>query len=104
MSHVDRLNLGVRTESRRWTRLTLAFGKRFAETEAALAIFAWHHNWCKKHASHKGLTPTQAAGIADRRMTVDDLVAMIVAREDAEIPAGKLKRGSYRSFNLSRPI
>ena len=61
-SHVERQNLAVRMQLRRFTRLTNAFSKRLENMKAALSLhFAWY-NFCHVHSSLR-VTPAMAAGL-----------------------------------------
>ena len=63
-SHVERQNLTVRMQLRRFTRLTNAFSKKLENMKAALALhFAWY-NFCRIHSTLR-VTPAMAAGISD---------------------------------------
>lgn len=75
-SHVERANLTLRMQQRRWTRLTNGHSKSFTHMQAAFALFAWHYNWARKNAAVK-MTPAQKAGLADRAFTFDDLVDIL---------------------------
>lgn len=79
-SHIERQNLTVRMSSRRFTRLTNGFSKRIENHEHALALHYWHFNFARKHLTLK-TTPAVAAGLADKPLTMLDLVAMIEAKE-----------------------
>lgn len=94
-SIIERANLTLRMSQRRWTRLTNAHSKSFRHMEAAFALHACWYNWCRKHMT-LGTTPAQAAGLADRQWSVEDLVGLLEAAERVEIEAGALKRGPYR--------
>lgn len=79
-SHVERQNLTLRMQSRRYTRLTNAFSKTVQNHWHALNLHFWHYNWARKHQTIK-TTPAVAAGIANSRMKMDDLVEMIEEHE-----------------------
>jgi IS1 family transposase len=62
-SHIERQNLTIRMQLRRFTRLTNAFSKKLENLKAALALhFAWY-NFCRVHSSLR-VTPAMAAGVA----------------------------------------
>jgi IS1 family transposase len=62
-SHIERQNLTIRMQLRRFTRLTNAFSKKLENLKAALSLhFAWY-NFCRIHSSLR-VTPAMAAGIS----------------------------------------
>lgn len=72
-SHVERQNLTVRMQLRRFTRLTNAFSKKLENMRAALSLhFAWY-NFCRIHSSLR-VTPAMAAGISDSVWSLDQLI------------------------------
>jgi hypothetical protein len=46
-SHVERMNLTVRMQLRRFTRLTSGFSKKLRNLRAAVALFAAWFNFCR---------------------------------------------------------
>jgi IS1 family transposase len=72
-SHIERQNLTMRMQMRRFTRLTNAFSKKLANLRAAVALhFAWY-NFVRIHRTLR-MAPAMAAGIAGGRMTIEQLV------------------------------
>lgn len=72
-SHVERQNLTVRMQLRRFTRLTNAFSKKLENLKAALAVyFAWY-NFCRIHSTLR-ITPAMAAGIETEIWNVENLL------------------------------
>jgi IS1 family transposase len=63
-SHIERQNLTMRMQLRRFTRLTNAFSKKLANLKAACALHFAHYNFCRVHLSLR-VTPAMAAGISD---------------------------------------
>ncbi|MBI4610590.1 MAG: hypothetical protein HY726_16465 [Candidatus Rokubacteria bacterium] len=64
-SYVERQNLTIRMQIRRFTRLTNAFSKKLDNLKAALVLhFAWH-NFVRIHRSLR-VTPAMAAGLTNR--------------------------------------
>ena len=61
-SHVERSNLQVRMNCRRFTRLTNAFSKKLEPMKAAVDLFMAEYNFCRVHGT-TGVTPAQALGI-----------------------------------------
>jgi IS1 family transposase len=62
-SHIERQNLTMRMQMRRFTRLTNAFSKKLTNLKAACALHFAHYNFCRIHASLR-VTPAMAAGIS----------------------------------------
>ncbi len=72
-SHIDRENLTIRTQLRRFTRLTNAFSKNLENLKAALSLhFAWY-NFCRVH-SRLRVTPAMEAGIAPNVWSLESLL------------------------------
>jgi IS1 family transposase len=72
-SYVERQNLTMRMQMRRFTRLTNAFSKRLQSLKAACALHFAHYNFCRVHSSLR-VTPAMAAGIAQE---VWPLIALV---------------------------
>lgn len=89
-SHVERMNLSIRMQNRRFTRLTNAFSKKLDNHIHALALYFAFYNFCRIHKSLR-VTPAMAAGITDRLWSLDDIVAKI----DEMAPSPKA-RGPYK--------
>ena len=62
-SFVERQNLTMRTQMRRFTRLTNAFSKKLDCLRGALSIHFWHYNFMRNHETLR-MTPAMAAGIS----------------------------------------
>jgi len=58
---------------KRFTRLTNGFSRKLENHEAALGLHFAHYNFVTRHTT-LGTTPAVAAGIADDRWTVEELV------------------------------
>lgn len=71
-SHVERQNLTIRMQLRRFTRLTNAFSKKLKNLKAALALHFYHYNFMRIHQSLR-VTPAMEAGITNRIWTWSDL-------------------------------
>jgi hypothetical protein len=72
-SHIERQNLTMRMQMRRFTRLTNAFSKKLQNLQAAVTLyFAWY-NFCRVHQTLR-VTPAMEAGIADHVWTVSELL------------------------------
>ena len=72
-SYVERQNLNMRMNMRRFTRLTNAFSKKLENFQAAVALNFGYYNFCKRHITVK-TTPAKAAGVEDHEWTVAELV------------------------------
>lgn len=90
-SYVERSNLTIRMQNRRFTRLTNGFSKKLENHAYSVALFSFFYNFCRIHKTLR-VTPAMEAGVSDRLWSVADIVALI------EIEEGKLpvKRGPYK--------
>jgi len=75
-SYVERQNLNMRMNMRRFTRLTNAFSKKLENHVAMLALFHMHHNFCRIHQTLR-VTPAMEAGIANHAWPLSDIAALI---------------------------
>jgi len=91
-SYVERQNLTMRMQMRRFTRLTNAFSKKVENHALAVSLHFFNYNFCRKHQTLK-MTPAMAAGITDRIWSVSDIVALIEENEEHERVA-KRRAGS----------
>jgi IS1 family transposase len=89
-SYAERSNLTMRMHMRRFTRLTNAFSKKIENHAYAVALHMTFYNFVRIHKTLR-VTPAMAAGISDRLWSMDDIVALVDAREPP--PA---KRGPYK--------
>jgi hypothetical protein len=85
-SYVERSNLTMRMQMRRYTRLTNAFSKKLENHCYMVALYTVWYNFVKMHKTLK-MTPALAAGVTDRLWSVEDIAALIGAREAAIKPA-----------------
>ncbi len=72
-SHVERHNLTIRMQVRRFTRLTNAFSKKWENHAAMFALFAAWYNFVRPHSTLK-TTPAVAAGLATKPWTLERLL------------------------------
>jgi IS1 family transposase len=90
-SYVERQNLTMRMQMRRFTRLTNAFSKKFENHMHMVALYTVWYNYVKQHKSLKGISPAMASGLSDTLWSMNELAEMV----DASLP--KLgKRGPYK--------
>jgi IS1 family transposase len=72
-SHSERLNLSLRMQIRRMTRLTNGHSKTLKHHKAMLALyFAWY-NFVRRHMTLK-TTPAVAHGLTDHEWTIEELL------------------------------
>jgi hypothetical protein len=83
-SHVERHNLQIRMQNRRFTRLTNAFSKKWQNHQAALALYFATYNFITPHGTLTKVsgdageriktTPAMAAGLTDHPWTMEELL------------------------------
>ena len=72
-SHVERSNLTIRMQNRRFTRLTNAFSKKWENHELMFALFVAFYNFCRPHMTLK-TTPAVAAGLTSEVWSIERLL------------------------------
>lgn len=72
-SYIERQNLTLRMQQRRFTRLTNAFSKKLENHAAAVALYVAHYNFCRVHEALR-VTPAMQLGVADHIWTIGELV------------------------------
>jgi hypothetical protein len=77
-------------QSRRFTRLTNAFSKKFQNHVHMLALYFAFYNFVRIHKTLR-VTPAMAAGVVDTLWTMEDIAERIEARA-----AKPTKRGPYK--------
>ena len=86
-SYVERSNLTVRMQSRRFTRLTNGFSKKLRNHEAAISLFIAHYNLCRVHETIR-MTPAMMLGVTDHIWSIAELIGAANYR-DAPEPVGR---------------
>ena len=81
-SFVERQNLTMRMQMRRFTRLTNAFSKKIENHIAALAIHYMHYNFVRIHQTLR-VTPAMQAGVASRLWSIGDIIGLLDVRSIA---------------------
>ena len=81
-THVERQNLTIRMECRRFSRKTLAHSKTLDNHKAAIALHFAYYNFCRRHEAIR-VTPAMETDLATEVWTVADLI--LQAREAAEL-------------------
>lgn len=72
-SIVERSNLSIRMGTRRFTRLTNGFSKKWENHWAAVVLWFVFYNFCRVHRSLR-VTPAMAAGISDHVWSVREVL------------------------------
>jgi hypothetical protein len=82
-SYVERSNLTLRMQQRRFTRLTNAFSRKVENHAHAVALYFMYYNFCRPHgtltkaASGVHTTPAMAAGLMDHVWKIEELVGLL---------------------------
>ena len=92
-SYVERQNLTLRMQQRRFTRLTNGFSKKFENHEAAVSLYVSHYNFCRVHEAIT-ITPAMQLGLTDHIWTIGELVEAALNGVTPE-PQGR-KVGRFR--------
>lgn len=71
-SHVERLNWTVRTDLRRFTRLSNGFSRKLRNLRAAVSLWVCYYNFVKYHSAVR-MPPAVKAGIIPRPWTMAEL-------------------------------
>jgi IS1 family transposase len=79
-SFVERQNWTVRTNMRRYTRLSNGFSRKLENHAAATALNYFAYNFIKIHRTLR-TSPAMAAGVTDQLWSVEDLVTLWEAYE-----------------------
>jgi hypothetical protein len=75
-SYVERANLSMRMQMRRFTRLTNAFSKKIQNHISALSLYFMYYNFCRVHQTLR-VTPAMEAGIADHVWDIEEIVSLL---------------------------
>jgi hypothetical protein len=86
-SYVERQNLTMRMQMRRFTRLTNAFSKKIENHGHAIALHYVHYNFCRVHQTLR-VTPAMESGISDHVWSIEEVVALIDSANSAKIGLG----------------
>jgi IS1 transposase len=72
-SHVERHNLTMRMQIRRFTRLTNAFSKKWENHYAALSLYFAYYNFVRIHSAIR-VTPAMEAGLTEHVWSLQELL------------------------------
>lgn len=75
-SLVERQNLTMRMQMRRFTRLTNAFSRKIENLRAAVSLHFMYYNFCRVHQTIK-MTPAMKAGYTDRVWQISDILNLL---------------------------
>jgi IS1 family transposase len=75
-SHVERQNLTMRMQMRRFTRLTNGFSKKLDNLKAHIALHFAHYNFVRVHQTLR-TTPAMAANLTDHLWTLSELLEQV---------------------------
>jgi len=75
-SFVERQNLTMRMQMRRFTRLTNGFSKKLENHKHAIALHFMHYNFCRVHQTLR-VTPAIEAGVADHVWSIEEMLKLI---------------------------
>lgn len=89
-SYVERSNLTIRMQNRRFTRLTNGFSKKLENHAYSVALFSFFYNFCRIHKTLR-VPPAMQAGVTAKLWEVSDIVALVEAAT-----AKPAKRGAYK--------
>ena len=93
-AHIERKNLTVRMNNKRFARRTNAFSKKLRNHEYQLAIHFVYYNWIRPHMSLSKpykRTPAMAAGLTNRLYDMDLMVDLVEGLDSAPGPRGPYK-------------
>lgn len=82
-SYVERVNLGTRMRSRRFTSLTNGFSKKMENLAHAVALHLFTASYCQPHmtltkkAGGIHTSPAMAAGLTDHVWTIEAMLGMM---------------------------
>jgi len=82
-SYVERANLTLRMQQRRFTRLTNAFSKKAENHAAAVSLYFMFYNFCRVHQTltkeRNGIhtSPAMAAGLTDHVWKVEEILTLM---------------------------
>ena len=83
-SFVERQNLTMRMQMRRFTRLTNAFSKKIEHHAYAVALHFMYYNFARIHKTLR-VTPAMAAGVTDKLWDIADIVRVIEDHEARQV-------------------
>jgi len=80
-SYIERQNLTMRMNMRRFTRMTNGFSKKIDNLKYSLALHYMYYNFARPHKSLANpypRTPAMATGISDHIWTIEEIVGLVI--------------------------
>jgi IS1 family transposase len=74
-SFIERQNLTMRMNMRRFTRLTNAFSKKFENHVHSIALYQMHYNFARIHQTLR-VTPAMEAGLSQHVWSIRDILSL----------------------------
>lgn len=90
-SHVERQNLTMRMNMRRFTRLTNGFSKKIENHAAMVSIHFLNYNLIRKHQTIK-TAPAVAAGVIDKPMKMEEACELFSQYRERNYPVNRPTR------------
>lgn len=75
-SFVERQNLTMRMQMRRFTRLTNGFSKKADNHRHSVALHYMYYNYCRVHQTLR-VTPAMESGLSDHVWSIEELCALL---------------------------
>lgn len=100
-SRIERHNLSMRMENRRFTRLTNAFSKKWANHHAALPLYLAYYNFCRMHKTFR-CTPAMAQGITNHVWELRERLFFLNSTEQWQRPKEHSAEASLRRLKRMR--
>lgn len=72
-SYIERQNLTMRMQMRRFTRLTNGFSKKIENHVYSVALYTMHYNFCRVHKTLR-VTPAMESGLTDHVWTIEEML------------------------------
>jgi IS1 family transposase len=82
-SYVERANLSIRMQQRRFTRLTNGFSKKAENHAHSVSLYFMFYNFCRAHQTltkaNGGIktTPAMSAGLTDHVWTIEEILGLM---------------------------
>ena len=98
-SYVERHNLTIRTNDRRYSRRTNAFSKKLERHHQAMQLYLVYYNFLRIHTTLK-VSPAMAAGLTSTLLDFEWLVDMIDEYTQTPRKPGPKKEVKYRPCKI----